>query len=518
MNTGDWMRVAAAVLWTAAAQAGSLTPPGAPGATMRTLDEVHAQAKAAEPRTPITGAVTITQPGSYYLATNISGLITIQAHNVTLDLMGFRIAVSSGDAIDIPVGYGSNTVVRNGMLRPGSGALGLDGRYASDCRFEDLRVEGNGAWCGIAADDRCVVRNCDVRGCNHNGITVGLHSEVRDCRVIGGTLDGISAESGCRIIDNVITDHGDDGLRITGSGCYVAGNIVRNNADNYDFAAGNHLNLLLCEIPETLNWPCSVKLAGTLTCSEAGVDGITVASDRVSIDLAGHSLIGPGTSSGHGIYQSSTYQTLQLFNGKAIGWRGASKAGVYAYGEGAQIEHVQAVSNNMGFAVNNNGILHGCTARANADDGFRISTGCILDGCATVLNGGHGILSMTGGVIQNCTATANTKDGVRVGGSCVVRHCSSGYNSGAVDSAGICVIGDRSRIEKNHLFANNRGIKATGSRNFIGGNTAEQNSTNWDIAAGNVCLVVNAITGGAISGNSGGVSPGSTDPNANFTN
>jgi hypothetical protein len=40
---------------------------------------------------------------------------------------------------------------------------------------------------------------------------------------------------------------------------------------------------------------------------------------------------------------------------------------------------------------------------------------------------------------------------------------------------------------------------------------------NWDIAEGNVCLIVNAATAGAISGDSGGVAPGSTDPNANFT-
>ena len=122
--------LAGIVLAAGSAWAGNLTPPGAPGSTMKTLTEVHDRAQAAqtaaetagtkadaaktaaeaaEPRTAITGAVTITQPGSYYLAGNITGKITIQANNVTLDLMGFRVAPASGGAIEIPNGFGENT-------------------------------------------------------------------------------------------------------------------------------------------------------------------------------------------------------------------------------------------------------------------------------------------------------------------------------------------------------------------------------------------------------------------------
>jgi len=47
---------------------GSLTPPGAPAPTMKTLDQIEA-------RTPITNTtnlVTISQPGSYYLTHNLT--------------------------------------------------------------------------------------------------------------------------------------------------------------------------------------------------------------------------------------------------------------------------------------------------------------------------------------------------------------------------------------------------------------------------------------------------------------
>src|SRR5689334_14299720 len=79
---------------------GALTPPGAPAPTMKSLDQV-------EPRTPIPSLpFTITNSGSYYLTTNLTGQsgtngITIACSPVTLDLSGFALTGVSGALVGV---------------------------------------------------------------------------------------------------------------------------------------------------------------------------------------------------------------------------------------------------------------------------------------------------------------------------------------------------------------------------------------------------------------------------------
>lgn len=442
---------------------GNLTPPGAPAPTMKTLDQV-------EPRIPITGGASpISQSGSYYLTENSSRQIIIEADDVTLDLMGFHIAVSSGNAITISRGYGNNTLIRNGTLQPGYRANALDGRDADDCRFEDLRIVSTNTSYGISAGDHCVIRNCDVRNCSNRGISVGDNTEIRNCRVIGGKLDGILAGSGCRIIanvtennvkginvgdnteirdchvvggkldgiwagsgcriiGNVIENNGGKGLYITGSKTYVENNIVKGNGNNYDFAVGNQLNILLCEIPETLDWPCSVKLAGRLACIRTPLNGITVAANNVTINMDGHTLMGPGAFSGHGIYQSSLYSNLRVFNGKFTSWREGS--GIYASGKANSFSDLQASQNNTGIYTDYYSTLSGCTASYNTSRGLSAGPGSTISDCVAGDNGGGGIHAGGGSTISGCAANDNGDNGIHVFSGCTISDCTALDNGG----------------------------------------------------------------------------------------
>src|SRR5450631_3519420 len=135
---------------------GSLTPPGAPAPTMKSLDQV-------EPRTPVDtnntpGNVSfefyINQPGSYYLTAKIVGVsgksgIGISANNVTLDLNGFLVQGVSSGLVNGIFTYNTctNITIRNGTI---SGWNRGANSYANSEVLEHLIVYANdyGIQCG----------------------------------------------------------------------------------------------------------------------------------------------------------------------------------------------------------------------------------------------------------------------------------------------------------------------------------------------------------------------------------
>src|SRR5215469_17495774 len=96
---------------------GTLSPPGAPAPTMKSLTQI-------EPRTPISATFIITNPGAYYLTTNIfapAGLdgIDIKTNDVTLDLNGFTIfSATNGSSAGIGISQDtlSDITICNGHI------------------------------------------------------------------------------------------------------------------------------------------------------------------------------------------------------------------------------------------------------------------------------------------------------------------------------------------------------------------------------------------------------------------
>jgi parallel beta-helix repeat protein len=162
--------------------------------------------------------------------------------------------------------------------------------------------------------------------------------------------------------------------------------------------------------------------------------------------------------------------------------------------------------------------LSGCAAHGNTGTGIYASDGCTLGGCeASHNNNGDGIYASQGCTLSDCATSYNFSDGIEIYSDNRVVNCVCYGNGWFGDGAGIHATSSDNRIEGNSVTDNDRGIDVDLAGNFIVRNSASGNTLNWDVAAGNVCLVVQATTAGAISGNSGGTAPGSTDPNANFT-
>jgi hypothetical protein len=196
-------------LSTAFAQ-GSLTPPGAPAPTMKSLDQVYARL---DSRTAITNAsstYTITMPGSYYLTTNLtvsSGYgIGINASGVTLDLNGFTISSTrasasyAGISLNTPL---SDVTIVNGHIRSGVTNNG-SGVYS-----------GSGFATGIGYSSmpptNVMVSKVSVSGVSNDGINLGTGNAtvVEACTVTTAGSIGISAST---IKDSVVADCGGNAI------------------------------------------------------------------------------------------------------------------------------------------------------------------------------------------------------------------------------------------------------------------------------------------------------------------
>ena len=202
---------------------GPLTPPGAPAPSMKTLDQI-------EPRTPISSQpYTITQPGSYYLTTNLIGGavvgIEINADNVTLDLNGFAVIGPGNTGINVEDGH-TNTFIRNGAVQDWVNTGVYAGR-AYNCQTERLMVSGNGR--GIWAGTNATVSACTVQSNSLFGISCERGSVILGCTV-GNTalLSGISSGAGSTIKDSTVQGNSTDGITVgensTVSGCTARAN------------------------------------------------------------------------------------------------------------------------------------------------------------------------------------------------------------------------------------------------------------------------------------------------------
>ncbi len=157
---------------------GSLTPPGAPAPMMRTLLQI-------EPRTPINtlsgdgqDLYVISQPGSYYLTTNITATgsinaISINTNGVSLDLCGFTISSTGANGTAILLVGNQVTGIGNADITISNGHItgsvtNNAGTYSGPGFYNGISYNIPG---GTPYNVR--VSGVSVSGCQYFGIFLG---------------------------------------------------------------------------------------------------------------------------------------------------------------------------------------------------------------------------------------------------------------------------------------------------------------------------------------------------------
>ena len=223
---------------TLALAQGSLTQPGAPGPTMKSLDQLDAKL---EKRTPISSpSFPITQPGSYYLTTNLvvaSGYgIRVEADDVSLDLAGWTLTGLAGSTEGISTFVRTNITVRNGTVREFSG-MGVYLGGISGAKVEGVTAVGN-LGRGIYVGDGSAVIDCAAIRNGSQGIETGANCEVRACRSLQNAGSGFLSSANTAFQDSLAANNAQIGFEV-GQGGSLRGCVARSNTNTGILTAEN---------------------------------------------------------------------------------------------------------------------------------------------------------------------------------------------------------------------------------------------------------------------------------------
>ena len=193
--------------------------------------------------------LTITEPGSYILVSNLSinepniTAIFIPTDNVTIDLNGFTIKGpgkgTGGMGFAINTNVNNNIVIQNGSVK--------------DFGYVGVHLPGNNN----------TVENVRVSHCASEGIFVGRCSVIQNCQV-AFCVAAVNTDDGSMVINNTIYSNGRGiltsgdapgpvggvtvignncrlnsvGIRVKGKGCQIEGNTVTENGIGIDLTDG----------------------------------------------------------------------------------------------------------------------------------------------------------------------------------------------------------------------------------------------------------------------------------------
>lgn len=261
----------------------------------------------------------------------------------------------------------------------------------------------------------------------------------------------------------------------------------------------------ISSLPITISTPGSYYVTGNLTSTGHGI--LIYASD-VSVDLMGHTITGPGTSTtNYGVYASDR-DNISVANGVIKDFYNGTNIIGTSLSQNCSIINIKAVSNYaIGiYVVSDSTIVKDCVVSDNGGDGIRCTgSATVVSDCTAYKNTGDGIEVGSTAIVKNCTANDNTVTGINLGNSCSKAiQCTARSNSGhGIQTSTACYVSDCS-VTGNTLNGINiaaasvvRDCQASyndeyGIRTYdkctVVGNTVGDND-HWGIYAGDGCRI-----------------------------
>ena len=515
---------------------GLLTPPGAPAPAMKTLDQIEPRIDIATLATGGGAQYQISQPGSYYLSSNlvISNTfgISINSHDVSLDLNGFKIQ-HAGGRFDMAIrANGSRITIKNGSISDFDEAIyapGSDGIYPlRGCHFENLKISSCQEY-GLFVGANSTVVNChftEVRG--PTALFAAANSSFQNCTTDNSSGGyGFQLGNGARVFNCSATDSGNDGFNAGSNSIFQACTATLNDGDGFELLAGSSVTSCtasenggtgfdlgadsqLSDCISTRNtakgfFSSDVTISGC-TAIQNGTIGIDANISSISGCTASYNgFAGIYTTSGSTISDSTASSNgddgIFAGNDSQISdcmVQNNGNIGIYANSGVRIIKCLVSKNQDEGIHVSNECLIHVCTVSGNKKTGITTGSSCYIKDCVIGGNAGDGIATTNRCKISECMISLNGKNGITLSTDCTVVDCSIIENTlnGILLGGNNCQIKENyitrngridqksgilslqtvdSLVEENILIDNYNGIKFYGSGNLIRRNSATGN-------------------------------------------
>ena len=387
---------------------GSLTPPGAPAPTMKTLDQI-------EPRTLISSApFAINASGSYVLTQNLNvssgNAITISASGVNLDLNGFTVSSTAASANGTAIFFNSGlqtATISNGHVRGNfSNGVSFTGTGPSNVRVSDLSVDGAGSVgidLGVSYPnliDRCTVGSVGGRGLhsgtvnssvanNCGGAGIAANIVQGSWGISTGSFNGIDASSVSNCVGQSLSGTGINAQNVSNStGSSTSGKgIASATVSGSSGTSDSNYGIYALEVDNsdgsagsgTLDGINAVTVSNSRGSSNGGGSGIScnhaqnsygmstnfvgLAAGDTAANCSGHSTSGVGLSAAmaENCYGASTSGIgLQAYRG-AFGCFGSTTSGTVGMSVAGIASYCSGLNSNSGNPAITCAIAIGCS-------------------------------------------------------------------------------------------------------------------------------------------------------------